>query len=66
MTMNEKVSQNGMFAALGIALMATLGHVVTAERTFNRFDMLWLSMFVLSIFVLSGAAVNFDPKRWLK
>lgn len=64
--MPEKVSETGMFGALGLTMVATLGHFLTQHRADTRLDVLWIVLFALSLLTLSGAAVNFDPKRLLK
>ena len=64
-TSESKVSEGGMFFAALLALMATLGHFLTLHSS-NTHDAEWFSIFGLSLFMLCAAAVNFDPKRWLR
>ncbi|HEY0866047.1 MAG TPA: hypothetical protein VGE01_01640 [Fimbriimonas sp.] len=64
--MHEKVSATGIFSAVGMTLVGTIGHFLTQSRGDVRLDWIWIAMFVISLFTLSGAVVNFDPKRILK
>ncbi len=51
---------------MGLSLFATLGHGLTTERCCDRYNWIWLGIYALAVLTLSAAAVNFDPKRWLK
>lgn len=64
--MQEKVSETGIFMAVGFTMVGTIGHFLTANLQDVRLDGLWIVMFVLSLLTLSGAVVNFDPKRIVK
>jgi hypothetical protein len=64
--MIEKVSEPGIFAAVGMTLLGTIGHFLTQDRLSYRYDYFWLACFVFALLTLSGAVVNFDPKRLLK
>lgn len=61
-----KVSETGIFCAMGIALFATIGQTLASDRCCDRYNWVWLGLFGLSVLTLSGAVVDFDPKRWLK
>jgi hypothetical protein len=63
---DQKVSHIGLFAAAFIALVATIGTYLTTGRFIERYDALWVGLFAVSLATLSGAAVNFDPKRLIK
>lgn len=63
--MNDlKVSEEGLFAAVALTVVATAGHFLTGVREFHRFDWLWIGIFGIAFCTLCGAAVNFDLKRW--
>ncbi len=62
----SKVSEVGIFGAMGLSLFATIGHTLTNEQCCDRYNWIWLSLFGISVLILSGAVVNFDPKRWLR
>lgn len=61
----DEVNAGGMVVAAVFALIGTLGYFLTADRLVDL-NWLWLATFVASLFTLSGAVVNFDPKRILK
>lgn len=54
-----------MFAATGLAGVATLGANLTTFRGINSMNPIWVGGFVVAWLLLSAAAVNFDWKRWL-
>jgi hypothetical protein len=62
----QEVSINGMFAATFMALAGTVGYFLTHDRLSISLDWLWLGIFTLALMVLSGAVVNFDPRRLIK
>jgi hypothetical protein len=62
----SNVSTKGLLFAAFLALVGTTGSFFTNGRLIHDLDWLWLSLFASSVMVLSGAAVNFDPKRLIK
>ena len=54
-----------MFAATGIAALATSGTLLTTFRDVHGADALWIVLFVAAWLTMSAAAVNLDAKRWL-
>ncbi len=63
--MQEDVHPGGMFASIGLAIVATVGTILTTFRGVGTFDALWIGAFAASVLLLSAAVVNFDMKRWL-
>ena len=63
--MREETHEGGMFAAVGIAALASAGTTLTTFRNVHALDALWIALFVVAWLLLSAAAVNFDVKRWL-
>ncbi len=66
MSEGEEVCKRGLFGAAGMALFGTVGSTLTDGHFFHRLDAFWITVFACSILMLSGAAVNFDPRRWLR
>ena len=64
--MEQRVSRTGLLVAAGMWLAATIGSVVTQTRTMDEFNGFWLACYLCSMLTLSGAAVDFDPKRLIK
>ena len=62
----DNVSKAGLFLAAIVSFLATVGSFCTHERLIRQYDGVWIGLFILSLVVLSGAAVNFDPKRLIK
>jgi hypothetical protein len=62
---DNEVSRGGMLFAALLAFVGTVGHFWTSHA-FNTHDDEWFLVFAISILVLSGASVNFNPKRWLR
>ncbi|HWD39168.1 MAG TPA: hypothetical protein VG944_09995 [Fimbriimonas sp.] len=65
MKQGAEVSTTGIFSAIGLSLMATIGEEFTTGRGCCRYNAVWLGLFAVSVLMLAAAAVNFDPKRWL-
>jgi hypothetical protein len=63
---DSEISEVGIFAAVLLSLVATIGSFVTNGRQINNLDWLWITVFAISLLTLSGAVVNFDFKRLLK
>jgi len=63
---NTEVHEGGLLTAVFFSLFATCGHFLTAGRTAESYDALWLGCFLLSLLTLSAAVVNFDLKRIIK
>jgi hypothetical protein len=63
---DQEVSEPGIFAAIGLSLIATFGQCLTTERCCDHYNAIWLAMYGLAILILAGASVNFNPKRWLR
>ena len=63
--MKQEVHAGGMFAATGIAALATVGARFTTLRGLHGADALWIALFAVAWLTMSAAAVNFDAKRWL-
>lgn len=55
-----------MLGAVGLSLFGTVGHFLTDGRVDASVQWFWIAVFGLALLLLAGAAVNFDPKRWLK
>ena len=62
----NEVSEWGLYLAVGLSLVATIGAIICHANLEMRFDLVWLTVFACSLLTLSGAAVNFDPKRLIK
>jgi hypothetical protein len=62
----SEVHEGGVLAAVFFSLFATCGYFLTTGRTSESYDWLWIALFALSLFMLSGAVVNFDLKRIIK
>lgn len=63
--MKGEVHAGGMFAATGLAALASAGARMTSLRGVHGADALWLTLFTAAWLLMSAAAVNFDAKRWL-
>jgi hypothetical protein len=63
---DSEISEAGIFAAVFLSLVATIGAFLTSGRMINNYDWLWIGVFLLSLVTLSGAVVNFDLKRLIK
>lgn len=63
--MGEEAHEGGTLAAVGIAALASAGTTLTTLRNVHALDALWIALFAAAWLLLSAAAVNFDPKRWL-
>lgn len=64
--MKNDVHEGGMIFAAFITLLATVGAILTQGRLTESFDWVWIGMYGMSLLTLSGAVVNFDPKRFIK
>ncbi|AIE85536.1 hypothetical protein [Fimbriimonas ginsengisoli] len=62
----NEVSTNGIFAATFVALAGTIGHYLTHGRLSSSLEWVWLGVFAAALIILSGAVVNFDPRRIIK
>jgi hypothetical protein len=61
----QEVSEVGILVAALLALVGTIGHYLTVHSSFAHDDE-WFLIFAVAILTLCAAAVNFDPKRWLR
>lgn len=59
------ISPGGIICAVAFAFVALVGQSLTTERNCDHYNWAWLAIYVLAVLTLSGAVVNFDPKRWL-
>ena len=62
----NNISRTGLITALFLCLVATIGAHLTHGRMINDYDGVWLVTFGGSLLTLSGAMVDFDPKRLIK
>jgi hypothetical protein len=62
----NKISRTGIITALFLCLVATVGALFTNGRMIDDYDGVWLVTFGGSLLTLSGAMVDFDPKRLIK
>lgn len=62
----EEVNAGGILAATLLALVGTVGYYLTNERTTLVPAWVWLAIFGAALLTLSGAVVNFDPRRLIK
>ena len=61
-----EVHEGGVLAAVFFSLFATCGYFLTNGRTSVSYDWLWIAFFVISLFTLSAAVVNFDFRRLIR
>ncbi len=63
---DSEINEAGIFVAVFLSLVATIGAFFTSGRMINDLDWLWIGIFATSLLTLSGAVVNFDLKRLIK
>jgi hypothetical protein len=61
-----QVHQGGMYSAAGLSMFGTIGYFVSSAQMVANWNWLWIALFAVSLMLLSGAVVNFDPKRIVK
>lgn len=62
----EEVNVGGVLAATLLALLATVGSFLTHDEMSASSAWLLLALFGAALLTLSGAVVNFDPRRLIK
>ena len=63
---DSEINEGGIFVAVFLSLVATVGAFLTSGRMINNLDWVWIGIFAVSLLTLSGAVVNFDFKRLIK